>query len=138
LGAAHPVTEQVDRIALLGLGRELLDRAGSLRSVLEALPIGLRAQVVSQRYTSPEDDGSRRDCRGNSLAATGKWRNGKNAGTAEDGMSPVKCFDTLPLQANKLGTGYEDDPTYRQLAGRGGGYMGCDRPGAPYPEGCGK
>lgn len=120
----HPFTRQVNRMAYLGIGAEF-DRAfkssGFVRDLL-TLPPPVR--VVSQRYGEPALDPSRLDCRGEALSATGKWRNGRKVGTTEDSISPAKCFDTLPLEANGLGAGYEGDPSYRQLRARSEGYMG--------------
>jgi hypothetical protein len=126
VGAAdldHPFTRQVGRMAYFGIGDRL---GGVLRNFgLQSLfPFPPTARVVSQRYGSPGTDPSRLDCRGEPLSATGKWRNGPAVGTREDRMSAVKCFDTLPMEANGLGSGYEKDPVFRQLRARGEGYLG--------------
>lgn len=119
----HPFTRQVGRMAYFGLGERL---GGALRrfGLQDLFPFPPAARVVSQRYGSPRTDPSRLDCRGEPLSATGKWRNGPAVGTREDRMSAVKCFDTLPMDANGLGSGYERDPAFRQLRARGEGYMG--------------
>ena len=110
---------QVDRIALLGLGSELSRKAGPAAAVLDWFPIGLHAQVVSRNHGDHlADRGLVRACSDNALARSGKWKN------ASDSMSKVKCFDTLPIEADKIGTGYRGDPSYRMLESRGNAYMG--------------
>ena len=118
----HPFARQVNRLAFFGVG-DRLDRALRNLGLRELVPFPT-AHVVSQRYGSPALDGSRLDCRGEPLSATGKWRNGPAVGTREDGMSPAKCFDTLPMEASGLGAGYGEDPVYRQLRARGEGHLG--------------
>lgn len=119
---------QVDRIALLGLGSELSRKAGPAGAVLDWFPIKLRAQVVSRGYGEHLTDRSLVSaCSDDALARSGKWKNGR--GTAADGMSKVKCFDTLPIDADKIGRGYRGDPSYRILESRGNAYMGCRQPG---------
>lgn len=121
----HPFTRQVDRLAFLGAG-EMLERAFKYQGfVRDLFPFPPTVRVLSQRYGEPALDPSRLDCRGEALSATGKWRNGPKVGTVEDTISPAKCFDTLPMEANGLGAGYEGDPSYRQLRARHEGYMGC-------------
>lgn len=121
----HPFTRQVERMTYFGIG-DGLDRAfRDAAFVRELLPLPPSVRVVSQRYVDPADDGTRLGCEGEPLSATGKWRNGTKAKTPEDRMSPVKCFDTLPMEANGLGAGYEGDPSYRQFRARREGYMGC-------------
>lgn len=118
----HPFARQVSRMAFFGVGDRL---EGALRQLdLRELVSFPSAHVISQRYGSPGLDSSRLDCRGEPLSATGKWRNGPTVGTREDGMSPAKCFDTLPMEAAGLGGGYGEDPVYRQLRARGEGYLG--------------
>lgn len=136
-GTDTPFGRQVGRIALLGIGEKL--KAGKAGAVLDWFPIHLGAQVVSQNYLDPGDDSSRLPCHGDPLADTGRWRNGKTVGTQEDSLSPVKCFDTLPMDANGFGPGggLRSDPMYRALRTRGRWFMGCDRPTARFPEGCG-
>lgn len=124
-GANHPFQRQVDRIAHFGLGERMRELARDLGPFSALLPSIPEARVVSQRYGDPARDTSRQECDGNRLADTGKWRNGPRSGTEADGMSPAKCFDTLPMEAAGLGSGYEGDPTYRQLRSRGEGFMGC-------------
>lgn len=124
----HPFTRQVARMAYFGIA-EKLDRAfRDAPFVRDFLP-SPSVRVVSQRYVSPSDDATRLGCKGEALSATGKWRNGPRAKTPEDRMSPAKCFDTLPMEANGLGAGYEGDPSYRQLRARVEGYMGCGSEG---------
>lgn len=129
--------KQVERIALLGVGEKL--RSGKAGAVLDWFPVQFGAQVVSQNYRAPEDDSSKFTCFGDALADTGRWRNGKEAGTPEDTISPTKCFDTLPMDANGFGPGggLGSDPMYRLLRSRGNHFMGCDRPESRYPAGCG-
>lgn len=120
---------QVDRIALLGLGSELSRKAGPAGAVLDWFPIKLQAQVVSRGYGEGLADRSMvSGCSDDSLARSGKWKNGR--GTAADGMSKVKCFDTLPIDADKIGRGYRGDPSYRILESRANAYMGSREPGA--------
>lgn len=121
----HPFTRQVSRMAYFGLADELDHAFRDVGFVRDFLSFPRAVRVVSQRYAVPADDASRLGCEGEALSATGKWRNGPKAGTPEDRMSPAKCFDTLPMEANGLGAGYEGDPSYRQLRARGEGYMGC-------------
>lgn len=135
-GTDHPFGMQVDRIALAGVGDQLGQRIRAFGWALDKIPIRLSAQVVSQRYTDPENDASRSRCGDNPLASTGKWRNGRDKGTKEDTISPSKCFDTLPMEADKLGSGYRGDPTYRMLEARGEAYMGCSRSQAAHPGIC--
>ncbi len=133
LGSSSLLQRQVDRIALLGLGAELSRRAGKVAKVLEWFPIQVRAQVVSQQYGDPDSDSSPlRSCPGgNPLARTGKWRNGApGSGTPADEMSKEKCFDTLPINANRIGAGYRGDPNFRILESRGNSYMGGRFPAA--------
>lgn len=128
----------VERIALMGLGNRL--RRGDAGPVLDWLPIRFGAQVVSQNYLDPARDRSRLRCAGDALADSGRWRNGEEAGTREDEMSPVHCFDTLPMDANGFGPGggLAGDPMYRLLRSRGNHFMGCDRPQATWPRDCGR
>jgi len=115
---------QVDRIALLGLGSELSRKAGPAAAVLDWFPLQLHAQVVSRNHGDDVGDrGLVRACSDNALARSGKWKN------ASDSMSKVKCFDTLPIDADKIGTGYKGDPSFRMLERRGNAYMGCRTPG---------
>lgn len=124
--------KQVDRIALLGLGSELAGKAGPAAKVLDWFPIKPQAQVVSRSYGSGLSDRARvTSCSDNALARSGKWKNGD--GTLPDRMSKVKCFDTLPIDADKIGSGYRGDPSYRMLESRANAYMGCREPG-----GCGR
>lgn len=119
LGSDHPFRDRVRRIAHLGIGAELESKSKTLASALSWLLPALDAEVVSQRYVDPAFDTSRPGCEGNAWAATGKWRNGPKVGTQADGMSPAKCFDTLPMEASGLGGGYQADPTYRIFRARG-------------------
>jgi len=119
---------RVDRIALLGLGGELSRKAGPAGAVLDWFPIELRAQVVSRGYGEHLADRSMvTSCSKDALARSGKWRNGH--GTRADRMSKVKCFDTLPIDADVIGSGYRGDPSYRALESRANAYMGCGEPG---------
>lgn len=125
---------QVGRIALFGVG-ERLRRAGG---ALDWIPISLAAPVVSMRYGGGDE--SPVSCGGDDpLARSGRWENGPRHGTAPDRMSPTRCFDTLPIDANGFGTGggRRADPLWRQLARRGPWQFGCDRPGVAFPDGCG-
>ncbi|AKU93310.1 Pilus biogenesis protein, TadE family [Vulgatibacter incomptus] len=130
-GRPSAFLKQVDRIALLGLGDELQQRAGGARKVLDWFPIRPGAQLVSQGYGGGAT-GRNRSCSANELAASGKWKNG--GATQVDRMSPVKCFDTLPIDADKLGAGYRGDPSFRILEGRRNHYMGCRVAGGPSAE----
>lgn len=129
---------QVGRIALFGLGEKL--RSGGAGAVLDWLPLNLAAPVVSMNYGPPEQDRSPVSCGGDdALARTGRWENGPRVGTRRDTLSPVRCFDTLPIDANGFGRGggRKADPLWRQLRARGPWQMGCNRPGASWPAGCG-
>lgn len=130
--------KQVDRIALFGLGTELHKKVGSAGKILDWFPIKTKAQLVSQRYGDLSGDASPlKGCSSNELAASGKWRNGDpGTGTPADKMSKVKCFDTLPIDANSLGKGYQGDPTFRSLKSRGNHYLGCSVPGAAGGASC--
>lgn len=130
--------KQVNRIALLGLGSELSNRAGPAARVLDWFPIRVDAQLVSQRYGDLAGDRSRfPGCSSRELAQSGKWRNGEpGKDTPKDRLSKVKCFDTLPIDADKLGVGYSGDPSFRILANRGNHYMGCRSAGAPRSSEC--
>ena len=129
---------QVGRIALFGLGEKL--RSGAAGAVLDWLPLSLAAPVVSMNYGPPARDRSPVSCGGDdALARTGRWEKGPQVGTLSDTMSPVRCFDTLPIDANGFGPGggKQGDPLWRQLQARGPWQMGCNRPGASWPAGCG-
>lgn len=123
--ADHPFARQVGRMAYLGMDDRFRGISRDLGVLSELLPFPPKVRVVSQRYVAPGTDGSELGCEGEALAATGKWRNGPRVQTPADRISPAKCFDTLPMEANGLGAGYEGDPTYRQLRARGEGHLGC-------------
>lgn len=138
-GTGTAFGRQVGRIALFGIAEELRGmRAGE---ALSWIPIELGAPVVSMAYGPPERDSSPVSCGGKDpLARTGRWENGPNVGTERDGMSPVRCFDTLPIDANGFGPGggRAADPVWNALKRRGPWHMGCDRPGVSFPASCGK
>jgi len=137
-GTGTDFGRQVGRIALFGLGEKL--RSARAGAALDWIPFQLAAPVVSMSYGPPAGDRSPVSCGGDDpLARTGRWENGPRVGTKKDGMSPVRCFDTLPIDANGFGAGggRKSDPTWRQLAARGPWQLGCDRPRASFPDGCG-
>jgi len=137
-GTDTPLGRQVGRIALFGLAEKL--RSAQAGEALSWIPLELGAPVVSMAYGPPARDRSPVGCGGNNaLARTGRWENGPRAGTPRDGMSPVRCFDTLPIEANGFGSGggRKADPVWTTLQRRGPWHMGCDRPGVSFPAGCG-
>ncbi|WP_373047706.1 TadE/TadG family type IV pilus assembly protein [Vulgatibacter sp.] len=137
-GTGSALGRQVGRIALFGIGEKLTGPGAG--DALSWVPISLSAPVVSMNYGPPAQDRSPVSCGGkDALARTGRWENGPRVGTGRDRVSPVRCFDTLPIDANGFGVGggRSSDPVWRQLAARGPFEMGCDRPGAAFPDGCG-
>ena len=137
-GRGTDFAAQVGRIAHFGLGEKL--RSSRAGPALDWIPFTIAAPVVSMNYGPPSADGSPVSCGGDDpLARTGRWENGPRVGTKGDGMSPVRCFDTLPIDANGFGAGggRKSDPTWRQLKARGPWQLGCDRPRASFPDGCG-
>lgn len=127
---------QVGRLALLGVGERL--RSSRAAEALRWLPVQLEPAVVSMNYGSADPSPVR--CGGDDpLARSGRWENGEAWGTRRDDMSPVRCFDTLPIEANGFGAGggREGDPLWRMLRSRGPHFMGCDRKGAKWPNECG-
>lgn len=137
LGSDHPFRTRVRRIAHLGVGSDLDSKSKGLAGYLAKMLPALDARVVSQRYVDPVADTSKPGCDGSAWAATGKWRNGPKVGTPADGMSPVKCFDTLPMEANGLGAGYQGDPLYRIFRARGAAKAGEGELWAGGPRGSG-
>lgn len=138
-GSDTALGRQVRRIALLGLAEKL--RSSRAGEALSWIPFQLGAPVVSMAYGPPARDRSPVGCGGNdALARTGRWENGPRVGTPRDGMSPVRCFDTLPIDANGFGPGggRNADPMWTSLQRRGPWHMGCDRPGVSFPTACGR
>jgi len=118
--------KQVNRIALLGLGDELQRRAGKAAKVFDWFPVRANAQLVSQNYGDLQNDSSSfKKCSSNALAQSGRWRNGDaGTGTPTERLGKEKCYDTLPIDANEIGSGLRGDPSFRILERRKNAYMG--------------
>jgi len=132
---AHPMTEQVKRMAFLGAGQFLGPFASKLAAVAGWLDLGDPAVVPVAALNYRHGDITTSSEAGSCPATKTEIAHGKlslrdNGRNIDHG---IFCYETLPIRVTKA---YDDSKAFQVFKSNGPYYMGCASPEALDPTNC--